>query len=139
MNVPYLNFWIDLNNLFLEIQENKYLDTTIIYERLTLEIIDEDRISIRDYKHGVGISFTKVDDNFIVEDRFLHKEYKIQNLDCLLKDIRKSLSECNTESDVVAFLKLCSNDTNFLKIKDIPYPEIFSLPSKSISLLEEYF
>lgn len=139
MNIPYLNFWIDLNNLFLEIQENKYLDATIIYERLTLSIIDDYYINVNDYNHGGGITFIKVDDSLQVEDRFLHKEYKIQNLDCLLKDIRKSLSECNTESDVVAFLKLCSNDTNFLKIKDIPYPEIFSLPSKSISLLEENF
>lgn len=139
MNIPYLNFWIDLNNLFLLSHENKYIGSSIVSERLTLTIIDDYYIDVNDYNHGGGIYFTKVEDSLQVEDRSLCKEYIIQNFDCLLKDIRKSLTECDTEPDVVAFLKLCSNDTNFLKIKDIPYPEIFSLPSKSITLLKEYF
>ena len=139
MNIPYLNFWIDLNNLFLLSHENKYIGSSIVSERLTLTIIDDYYINVNDYNHGGGIYFTKVEDSLQVEDRSLCKEYIIQNFDCLLKDIRKSLTECDTEPDVVAFLKLCSNDTNFLKIKDIPYPEIFSLPSKSITLLKEYF
>ena len=139
MNIPYLNSWIDLNNLFLLSHENKYIGSSIVSERLTLTIIDDYYINVNDYNHGGGIYFTKVEDSLQVEDRSLCKEYIIQNFDCLLKDIRKSLTECDTEPDVVAFLKLCSNDTNFLKIKDIPYPEIFSLPSKSITLLKEYF
>ena len=123
MNIPYLNFWIDLNNLFLLSHENKYIGSSIVSERLTLTIIDDYYINVNDYNHGGGIYFTKVEDSLQVEDRSLCKEY----------------TECDTEPDVVAFLKLCSNDTNFLKIKDIPYPEIFSLPSKSITLLKEYF
>lgn len=140
MNISYLNFWIDLNDLFDKIQERECIDASVLYERLSLNIIDDTRISIFEYnQYGNTIQFTKLDDKIVVEDKFNKKEYEIKNLNRFLKDIQKSLFECTTEVEAVSFLKLCSNDTNFLKIKDIPYPEIFSLPSKSITLLEEYF
>lgn len=140
MNISYLNFWIDLNDLFDKIQESEYIDASVLYEKLTINIIDETRISIFEHnQYGNTIQFTKLEDKIYVEDKFNKKEYEIKNLNRFLKDVQKSLFECATEVEAVSFLKLCSNDTNFLKLKDIPYPEIFSLPSKTISLIEEYF
>ena len=138
LNIPFINFWIDLNDLFSKI-ENECIDFSIIFGKLVINILDKNNIEVLDIENNKSIKFTKLDNTIRVIDKIYSKEYTIQNVNGLLKDIKKSLFEFNTESDVLAFLKLCSNDTNFLKIREVPYPEIFSLPNKVISLLEEYF
>ena len=104
LSIPYINFWLDLKDLFLLLDRKEITDMTLLVGKIEISILGSDRISLIDSCEFTPIYFIDyVDNSIIIEDRIASETYTIHTIDSFTKDIIKALSESNTEKDAIAF------------------------------------